>query len=334
MPHEAAFYQSMEGQSVRCTLCPRNCLIPAGKHGYCNVRQNQDGILFSLNYGKCSAVALDPIEKKPLYHFYPGHNVLSVGSLGCNLHCSFCQNWSIAQQINQTSTRNIDAEQLVEAALKLKHKDDTCVGIAYTYSEPGVWYEYVYDTARLAKLKRLANVLVTNGFLQVQPLLKLLPYIDAVNIDVKSFTEDFYRNYCAGYLSPVLLAVEAAYGHCHLEVTTLLVTGLNDTEEEIERLTGWLAGVDPYIPLHFSRYYPNYRLQLPPTPLETLIKARELALKKLKFVYIGNASELNLANTFCPKCGRELVVRQGYRVETDGLREGRCVYCGAEVCES
>lgn len=323
------FYDTGPGGRADCKVCPRLCKIPPGKRGFCRVRENRAGVLYAVNYGRCSARALDPIEKKPLYHFHPGSLILSLGTVGCNLHCGFCQNWQIAHE--SPPTVYLAPEQAVELARRQREEGRTCVGLAYTYSEPFMWYEYVYDTARLARRAGLKNVLVTNGYINEEPLSTLLPYIDAMNIDVKAFTDDFYHNNCAGRLDPVLRTVEAAAGHCHVEITTLLVTGLNDGAEEVERLTDWLAALDPEIPLHFSRYFPNYKMNLPPTPLQSLSRAREIALKKLRYVYIGNAPELDGSDTRCPGCGKLLIRRQGYQVRPEEIAGGNCPDCGGKI---
>ena len=323
------FYESGPDERTDCKVCPRLCNIPPGKQGFCRVRENRDGTLYATNYGECSAQALDPIEKKPLYHFHPGSLILSLGTVGCNLRCGFCQNWNIAHE--SPPTTYLAPERAVELARQQKEKGYDCVGLAYTYSEPFMWYEYVYDTAKLARQAGLKNVLVTNGYISEEPLMALLPYIDAMNIDVKAFTDEFYKTNCAGRLDPVLRTVEIANKHCHIEVTTLLVTGLNDSPEEVDRLTDWLAALDPEIPLHFSRYFPNYKMNLPPTPLQSLSRAREAALKKLRYVYIGNAPELGASSTSCPGCDRTLIERQGYVVRAEEIPGGSCPACGEKI---
>jgi pyruvate formate lyase activating enzyme len=284
--------------------------------------------LYTRNYARVSSYGLDPIEKKPLYHFYPGSSIFSLGTTGCNFSCQFCQNWSIAQA--EPSTVNVSPQQAVSIAKEAKSSQN-CIGLAYTYSEPLVWYEYVLDTAEKAQQAGLKNVLVTNGFVQEKPFLELLPFIDAMNIDVKAFTADFYQQWCKGDLKPVLDTVERANQHCHVELTTLLIPGLNDSEEEIEKLVNWIAGVNPNIPLHLSRYFPNYRMDLPPTPVETMEKAFNLAKERLKFVYLGNLAGTEAVNTYCPKCKQILVERHGYQVEAVGLAGGKCANCNEKA---
>ncbi|HHY40205.1 MAG TPA: AmmeMemoRadiSam system radical SAM enzyme [Syntrophaceticus sp.] len=281
---EARYYEKMDDQLVWCHLCPQNCKIKPGRKGICRARQNHDGVLYTLNYGKLTSWGIDPIEKKPLHRFCPGSLIFSVGTFGCNFRCGFCQNWEIAH--GDLPTREVTAEELVKIALDARRAGS--IGIAYTYSEPMIWYEFVYDTAKRARQEGLKNVLVTNGFVQKEPLMELLPYIDAMNIDVKAFTEEFYRKTCGGQLDPVLRTVELAHKTCHVEITTLVVPGMNDSEEEISSLVDWIASLDPSIPLHLSRYFPRYKFDLPPTPIATLKRAKEIALEKLKYVYLGN----------------------------------------------
>lgn len=281
----AMFFKRIEDSKVHCYLCPHNCVIKPGEMGACRARKNIEGNLYSLNYGRIAAVSLDPIEKKPLYRFHPGSMILSAGTFGCNMKCSFCQNWSIAHHVPETI--DISPQELVEKALRMKKHGN--IGIAYTYNEPSIWYEFVYDASRLAKKEGLYNVMVTNGFISSEPLEKLLSSIDAMNVDVKAFTASFYKNICKASLDDVRKTVEIAARKCHVEVTTLVIPGLNDAIEEIAELSEWLASISPEIPLHQSRFFPNYRMQdKPQTPIDTLKKARERALKNLKFVYLGN----------------------------------------------
>lgn len=281
----ALYFDKTENSKVHCYLCPHNCVIKPGGLGACRARQNIDGELYSLNYGKVTSMGLDPIEKKPLYRFRPKSIILSAGTFGCNLKCSFCQNWSIAHK--EARWVEVSPEQLVDKALEAAGEGN--VGIAYTYNEPSIWYEYVYDTARLARTNGLVNVLVTNGFISRKPLEDLLPFIDAMNIDVKAYTEKFYQDICKATLENVRETVEMAAPRCHVEVTTLVIPDLNDGPEEIEEMARWIASVSPEIPLHLSRFFPNYQMtDRPPTPVETLKAAQERAMKHLKYVYLGN----------------------------------------------
>jgi pyruvate formate lyase activating enzyme len=318
---EALFY-TREGYKIKCNLCPHECVISEGKAGLCGQRKHVNGKLMADGYARISSIAMDPIEKKPLYHFYPGSFILSVGGLWCNLRCSFCQNWHIAHREQPTTV--VDPEKLVEMAV-----EHDSIGIAFTYNEPVIWYEYVLDTAQLCKQKDLKVVLVTNGFIQVEPLKDLLPYVDAFNIDVKAFNEQFYRKICGGNLSAVKRVVEQAAGKAHVEITTLIIGGLNDDKEEIRELARWLSGIDRNIPLHLSRYYPNYRMQLPPTPVTTLYELRDVAREYLNFVYIGNVIGAD-NNTYCPECGQKIVDR-GYVIRVMGLKDKRCINCGTAI---
>lgn len=316
---EALHYQHDE-QRVACCLCPKECVIPEGKTGFCRVRRNRGGILYAENYAACSSSALDPIEKKPLYHFYPGSTIVSLGTWGCNFACRFCQNWQIAQDSPQT--RTLLPQQAAELAAYYKNKGN--IGIAYTYSEPSVWYEYILDTAQAVSAAGMKNILVTNGYINPKPLAELLPYIDAMNIDVKAYQEEFYRNMCSGGLEAVKRTVETASRHCHVEITTLLVPGYNDTLNEINRLAEWLAGIDSDIPLHLSRYFPNYKLDLPPTPPETMIAAKDAAQKQLNYVYLGNIGGEGI-NTYCPKCGKLVIDRMNRKAHV--TPENHCPAC-------
>lgn len=283
---EALYWKVINDNRVECNLCPHNCKIGEGQLGICRARKNVKGKLYSLNYGLVTSIALDPIEKKPLYHFYPGSYILSVGTFGCNLKCSFCQNWTIAHD-DKTWTTEITSNKLVEKAVELKPRGN--IGIAYTYNEPTIWYEFVLETAKKAREVGLKNVLVTNGFITQKPLEEILPFIDAMNIDVKAFTNEFYNQICKGTLDDVKRTVEISAKHCHIEVTTLIIPGLNDDLNEINELASWLAYINNEIPLHLSRYFPNYQMQdIPITPRETLEKAKQEALKHLKYVYLGN----------------------------------------------
>jgi pyruvate formate lyase activating enzyme len=321
---EALYYKQLEDERIKCLLCPQGCVIREGKAGVCLVRKNSDGILYSLIYAEVASIANDPIEKKPLYHFYPGSYILSFGTYGCNLSCGFCQNWQLSQ--NVAPTRTISPQ----AAVKLARQHNS-LGIAYTYNEPFIWYEYVLDTAKLAHAEGLKNVLVTNGEVNREPLLEILPYIDAMNIDLKSIKDSFYRKECSGKLSPVLDTIQIAHEQCHVEVTNLIIPELNDTQEEIVQLIDWLADISPEIPLHFSRYFPHHRFNQSPTPTDTLFKARELAQQKLKFVYLGNLGGGEFNHTYCPGCGKRVIKREGYSVPHNLVKNGRCSLCDEPI---
>jgi pyruvate formate lyase activating enzyme len=319
---EALYWEKGKNGKVQCLLCPVGCVIAEGKVGVCRGRKNEGGRLFAANYGWLVSVAIDPIEKKPLYHFHPGRQILSTGPNGCNLRCQNCQNWNISQE--ESPTQFAKSQDLIEVALREKS-----FGISYTYTEPLIWYEYVLDTARMAKEKNLANVLVTNGYINEEPLRKLLPYIDAMNVDLKSMDQDFYKKICKGKLDPILKAIEISFqNHVHIEITNLLIPTLNDSDEQIQKLVDFVARLSDRIPLHFSRYFPMYKMDIPSTPLETIQKAFMLGKRKLKYVYVGNANIPNTSNTYCPVCNNLLINREGYYTSVLGIKEGKCKNCG------
>ncbi|MGB4702510.1 MAG: AmmeMemoRadiSam system radical SAM enzyme [Syntrophomonadaceae bacterium] len=323
---EALFYQVEDDQKVRCYLCPHRCRLKPEQKGICRVRVNKEGVLYSLNYGQVSSLALDPIEKKPLYHFYPGRLILSAGTFGCNLACPFCQNYSIAHL--SPETKYVSPVDLL--ALALRCQSEGSIGVAFTYNEPTIWFEYVLDCARLLHEHGQQVALVTNGHIEAEPLDELLPYVGAMNIDVKAFNEDFYRRLCKGSLAEVKERVEQAAARTHVEITTLVIPGENDSLEEIDALASWLASINPMIPLHLSRYHPAYQFNRPPTPEKTLLDARKQAQEHLKFVYLGNiGGEDN--STYCPECGHLLVERHYYQTSIAGLENGACSQCGAAI---
>lgn len=285
---EAMFYEKLDNQRVHCCLCPHNCNVPPDGRGICGVRKNIDGILYSLNYGEISSIGVDPVEKKPLNRFHPGTYILSVGSVGCNLKCPFCQNHSIARvKPEELHTCHASGDEIVEKAVSLKGQGN--IGIAFTYNEPSIWYEFVYETAKKAKEKGLLNVLVTNGYIGEEPLRLLLPYIDAMNIDLKAYNDKFYRELVKGGLKEVKETIRRSAEHCHIEITTLVIPGWNDSIEEMEEMTKWLASLSPDIPLHLSRYFPKYQMtDRPPTPLNSLTELKRTAERHLKYVYLGN----------------------------------------------
>ncbi|WP_448378423.1 AmmeMemoRadiSam system radical SAM enzyme [Fervidobacterium sp.] len=327
---EAMFYEQLGNNMVQCGLCPHSCVIKENSVGVCKVRKNINGRLYSLNYGEVSSIALDPIEKKPLFHFYPGSSIISVGTWGCNFRCQFCQNWEISQQ-RPPYVKKITPEDLIDIAAEYIHEGN--IGIAYTYSEPIVWYEFVYETARLAKAKNLKNVLVTNGYINDQPLEELIPFIDAMNIDLKAFNNDFYQKVCGGRYEYVLRTIKKAHdAGVHVEVTTLIVTGGNDNFDELEEEFKALAKISSDIPLHLSRYHPAYRYSEPPTKVEFLIEAYKLAKKYLNYVYLGNVWDERYESTYCPKCGSLVIIRRGYDVRIVNLdEEGRCKVCSNQI---
>jgi pyruvate formate lyase activating enzyme len=281
--HEALYYEKLDSKRVRCHLCPNECLIADGGRGSCGVRRNKLGVLYAEAYGRTTGVALDPIEKKPLYRYHPGEQILSLGTKGCNLHCDFCQNWHISQQYD-APTQEISSEDVVGRAKALGS-----FGIAYTYNEPFIWYEFVRDTAKIARQAGLENVLVTNGYVNMEPLEGILPLVDAMNIDLKGFDENFYSKICRGRLGPVLDVIKRSAKACHVELTTLLIPTMNDSEEMIRKEVDWICdNCGPDTPLHFSRYFPCYKMSLPPTPAASIERAVRVAREKMKHVYAGN----------------------------------------------
>lgn len=325
MQKEALYYDKLENNKVCCHLCPWECLLTEGKLGICRGKKNSGGKLYAINYAKAVSIALDPIEKKPLYHFLPGTEILSTGPNSCNLRCDHCQNWSISQI--ESPTELVTPEKLVSLAIEYNS-----LGISYTYTEPLMWYEYVVDTAKLAQSKSLVNVLVTNGYINPEPLLELLPLIDALNIDVKAMNQDFYKKVCKGKLEVVLKTVELSVDKKrHVELTYLIIPGLNDSEEELKKFVDWVAGLNNLIPVHFSRYFPAYKSDFPPTPIETLRKAFKIARDKLKYVYVGNAYIAGTSDTYCPQCHKVLISRSGYSVDISGIEDKKCKNCQALV---
>ena len=322
---KAKYWEKLDGKKVKCTLCPHSCVIPEGGKGICNIRENIDGELIAAGYGRTTSLAMDPIEKKPLFHFKPGSLILSVAPNGCNLKCRWCQNWQISQEV--VPTRFIAPELLVDIAIR-----ENSVGIAFTYTEPLIWFEYIIDVAKVGKPKGLSMVAVTNGYINPEPLDELLNYIDAMNIDLKAMDDEVYRKLIGGRLEPVLNTVRTSAKRILIEVTNLLIPGVNDSDDQIKRLVDFIANVDPKIPVHFSRYFPAWKFNAPPTPVKTLLRAREIASKKLEYVYLGNVYIPDAEDTFCPYCGNKLVSRSGFYAKTVGITEDRkCSKCGKDV---
>ncbi|RLG17720.1 AmmeMemoRadiSam system radical SAM enzyme [Nanoarchaeota archaeon] len=324
---EALFYRKLNGK-VKCTLCPRGCVIAEGKRGFCRVRENREGKLFSLVYGRPVSIAIDPIEKKPLFHFYPGTDFLSYSTVGCNFACKFCQNWEISQASPEDfNVPYVSPERMVELARGTR-------GIAHTYTEPTVFYEYAYDISKLAHEVGLVNVFVTNGFTNPRPLRKISKFLDGANIDLKAFDEDFYLKVVSAPLKPVLKSIKL-YKKLGIwvELTNLIIPGLNDDPDMIREMVKWIKkNVGSETPLHFSRFYPHYKMgDKPITPVETLERAREIAKEEgLKYVYLGNVPHEG-ENTYCWKCGELLVERRGFYVLRNVLtHEKRCPKCGAK----
>ncbi|PIF05956.1 MAG: AmmeMemoRadiSam system radical SAM enzyme [Draconibacterium sp.] len=328
MMKEAQFYTTMQNNQVQCTLCPWKCMLKPGQTGVCKVRENRNGQLVTFIYECVAALGIDPIEKKPLYHFYPGKNILSVGEVGCNLHCSFCQNHRISQCFANkfTGFHNISCETIVDEAQKTWNN----IGVAYTYNEPFTFYEFMLETATLVKEKGLKNVVVSNGYVNKEPLEDILQVIDAFNIDLKAFSKKFYQTHTKGKLNYVLKTLETiAKSDAHLEITYLVIPGLNDNEAEFEAMAEWIAAnLGKFVPLHLSRYFPNYKMEIPPTPLSTLNLLYDIASQYLDYVYMGNVSDEKRSTTYCSHCGNILISRNSYTILTSGINNnGSCAVC-------
>jgi len=326
MNPSAAWWHPLDNGQVACDLCPIDCRLRKGQTGPCASRANHAGQMVPLHYGRIVSSALDPIEKKPLYHFHPGKSILSVAAPGCNLHCMFCQNWTISQDGDARTMKSSPSDLAAMA------QAEESVGVAFTYSEPLVWFEFVRDTAQMVREKGLKNVLVTNGYLNPEPLDELLPWIDAANIDLKSMDDVFYRKICKARLEPVLAAIKKFHeAKVHLEITNLLIPGHNDSDDQITALVDFVAELDGDIPLHFSAYRPAWKFNAPPTPAETLLRAKELADEKLTFVYLGNAHTATGRDTICPACGTVVIERSGYQSAAKFINGDRCPGCSAPV---
>jgi pyruvate formate lyase activating enzyme len=322
---EAMFWKR-EKDKIRCELCPQNCLIAEGKVGFCGVRQNKDNKLITLVYNKPCSVNLDPIEKKPLYHFLPGETALSIGTVGCNFACEFCQNWEISKAKPDISKfKIVKPEQIIEIA-----KQNNAKIIAYTYTEPTIFYEYMLDIAKLAKKEGIKNVIVSNGFINEKPLKKLAKYIDGANIDLKAFDKGFYKKNCSGRLEPVLKALKLLKeNNIWLEITNLIIPGRNDDMKKIKEMCKWIKNeLGEHVPLHFSRFFPMYKMDdIESTPTETLEKAANIAKKYLNYVYMGNVPADD--DTYCPNCGKKVISRMVFSSDNN-LKQGKCS-CGQEI---
>jgi pyruvate formate lyase activating enzyme len=327
---EALFYET-SGDSLRCLLCPRKCLIKPGRRGFCGVRENSKGVLYTLVYGKPVSLNVDPVEKKPFFHFYPGSPVFSLATAGCNLRCKFCQNWQISQSLpEELAYTYLEPKEVVE-----KIKQAGCSMVAYTYSEPVIFYEYMLEIAKLSRQQGIKNVMHSNGYINEEPLRFLADHLDAANIDLKGFSDQYYQKLSEGTLAPVLssLLILKEKG-VHIEITNLLLPGFNDDQASIRQMCLWIKeNLGAETPLHFGRFYPMFKLTgLNPTPVETLEKARGIALScGLKYVYIGNVAGHAGENTLCPGCGKTLVKRTGYFIEENNIVDGKCGFCGEKI---
>jgi len=331
---EARLYQKLPGGKVRCHLCSHRCLIPEGGKGLCAVRQNQNGVLYSLVYAKVIAQNVDPIEKKPLFHFLPGSLSFSISTAGCNFRCEFCQNWDISQ-ITKGPEGQVIGEELPPEEVAKRALENGCSSIAYTYTEPTIFFEYAYETGKIARKKGLKNIFVTNGYQTPETIKEMTKFADAANIDLKGFSDDFYQKICGARLDPVLKAIKLMHlAGIWVEITTLVVPSQNDSDKELTQIAEFIAGISHNIPWHISRFHPDYKMQdNRPTPLETLEKAYQIGKKAgLKYVYLGNVVTENRENTYCPKCGNLAIRRVGYDTEILGVSEkGKCAKCGEDL---
>lgn len=318
------FYEEFEDK-IRCRICPHNCIIGEEKYGVCRIRTLKSNAPVAINYGEVTSMAVDPIEKKPLYHFKPSKNILSIGSFGCNMTCSFCQNYEISQGTPQT--KYISVEKLIEIITSIENN----AGIAFTYNEPFMWYEYIYDAAKNIRENNpeTSVVVVTNGYINEGPLKKLLPYVDAMNIDLKGYTNRYYNKICGAKLEPVLETIKTCNKDCHVEITTLLVSEENDSLEEVRQIAEFIASVNENIPLHLSRYFPKYKMTNSATKIEKITKAQNEAKKYLRHVYVGNIQGID-NNTYCSNCGELLIRRNGYTTEVL-IKENKCEKCGEKI---
>ncbi len=321
------FYEK-KGMDVQCNLCPHNCLIFDGKRGLCNVRENKGGKLYSLVYEKAISAAVDPIEKKPFFHFMPGSYSYSISTMGCNLKCDFCQNWEISQA-DRIIGKELSADKIIKGAIT-----NNCSSIAYTYTEPTIFFEYSYDIAKLASKKGLKNLFVTNGFINKEPIDKIAKYLDAANVDLKGFSDSFYKKNCCGRLEPVLSAIKEYYKKgVFLEITTLIVPGQNDSLGMLKDMALFIASVDKNIPWHISRFYPHYNmLDVDATSVDIIHKAIKIGKDVgLKYIYSGNISGDDYESTYCWNCGKKIISRIGFEVQEINLDKDKCKYCGKKI---
>jgi pyruvate formate lyase activating enzyme len=336
---EADFYHKLDNKLVACDLCPRRCVITPGQRGVCRVRENRDGRLYSVVYGHPCSVNKEPIEKAPLFHFLPGSQRITLATAGCNQFCKYCQNWEISQA-RPEDLQSLDLSPADVVALAVKEKAPI---ICFTYSEPVIFYEYMTDIARLARAKGIRTAVVTGGYINPEPLKQLCSMVDAIKIDLKGFTPEFYQNVCNSTLEPVLEACRivahsppstADSPPVHLELVNLVVPALNDDTTTIRKMCRWIReNVGDTVPVHFTAFHPEYRLQnSPPTPIATLERAIAIARSEsLKFTYIGNVPGHQAENTYCPNCGKTLIKRSGYSIVENKLKNGKCPYCGAHI---
>jgi len=329
--HEAMHYEHLDGLTIRCRLCPKECRVADQERGYCGARENHGGVYKSLVYGRPCSFGVDPIEKKPLFHYLPGSGAFSLATAGCNIECKFCQNWDISQ-FRPEQLRMFDCPPLTIAQLAI---EKNCQTIAYTYSEPVIFYEYMFDCSAEGRKKGLGSVMISNGYIQEKPLRELLPKLTGVKIDFKAFTEKFYKETCNGELKPVLKTLEIIHEMgVWLELVVLIIPTLNDSDDENKGLVQWIAehlGKD--VPVHFTRFHPMYKIpNLPSTPIPTLERLHKIAKQAgLNYVYVGNVPGHTAENTYCPKCNNIVIRRLGYKIMLDGFEDGKCKKCKTPI---
>lgn len=342
MIKEGVLFEKLPDNKVKCQICSHRCTIADGKFGICRTRQNKNGKLYTLIYNTVSSEAIDPIEKKPLYHFMPGTLSYSIGTIGCNFRCQHCQNWNISQVLAESNFENpVISKYLNESSNTMEITPESAIkralasgskSISWTYNEPAIWHEYTYDSAVLAKKAGLKTIYVTNGYITEEALQHIAPYLDAFRVDIKSFSDDFYKKICGARLAPVLESTKLAKElGMHIETITLVIPSKNDSPEEISLLVRWVyenLGVDT--PMHFTRFHPMYKMDhIDPTPVDTLEMAYDIAKKiGMKFVYLGNVAGHRYENTYCPKCNALLIDRMGFRVSGIKIKDGKCNECG------
>ncbi|MDD3594693.1 MAG: AmmeMemoRadiSam system radical SAM enzyme [Candidatus Gastranaerophilales bacterium] len=325
------YQNTLKDNKVKCTICPRECNLKEGQEGFCHVRKNIGGNIVLTTYGYNTGLAIDPIEKKPLYHFYPGSSVLSFGTLGCNMGCQFCQNWTSSKNKSEAGLlNNASPKDIVKTALKYN-----CKSIAFTYNDPIIFFEYAIDTAKIARESGIKTVAVTSGFINPKPAEEFFSYMDAANIDLKGFSERFYRKNCLASLEPVLNTIKYLKNEtdCHIELTTLLIEGENDAEEELQQECQWITdNLGKDVPLHFSAFHPAYKfMDKKPTSVNTLLKAYSIAKETgLDYVYTGNILNVETSTTYCKNCQKPVIVRDGYRILQYHLENGKCIYCSTK----
>ena len=329
---EAMCYRKLSDERVRCDLCNHRCVIDDGSRGICRVRANNGGTLYSLVYGKAIATHVDPIEKKPLFNFYPGTRAFSIATAGCNFKCTHCQNADISQiplSRQHIMGQEASPEQIVSAAEKNK-----CESIAYTYTEPTIFMEYAHDTAKIASQRGIKNIFVTNGYMTEEALRAMQPYLDAANVDLKGFTEEHYHGICGARLQPVLdtLKLMKELG-IWVEVTTLIIPTVNDSDEVLKNIAEFILSLGPETPWHVSRFHPTYKmLDLPPTPVQSVVRARQIGLEAgLRYVYSGNVPGDYGENTYCYNCGKIVIPRYGYQLGDIHIKDSKCKYCDAKI---